>query len=323
MKKRNIIPVLLVILLLSACGVTNKADTRNPEDAELISESRHYNENMTLEQFQEVTNQLVTYLTSLGDSFSSMSDLCVKYADAINSVETFDWSQYWDFRETKADVEQVCEEILQYDDSECSAEYQLCFDEIKSIAFSVLCYFHEIDGERSIDELNFLMNQIDDKVESGMSDVIVYQTKASIAYTEMNDGDEATIQELKDSISPDSVINIAYPTGSGQFTNKFGTVDTKCAHSDCNNAIASTGDTDCCIIHSNKCLNCGKYIDGDAVFCMDCIEGTLPTAIVHSGGCKYRYFDGSTCGQPVSDGMTLCEEHFKELDNIYNDLVKK
>lgn len=55
------------------------------------------------------------------------------------------------------------------------------------------------------------------------------------------------------------------------FTNKFGTPTTKCAHSGCNKYIASSGDTNCCTTHSNNCLNCGCYIDGDAMYCITCL----------------------------------------------------
>ena len=56
------------------------------------------------------------------------------------------------------------------------------------------------------------------------------------------------------------------------FTNKYGTPTTKCAHPGCNNYIATSGDTNCCPQHSNRCLNCGKYCDGDAMYCGDCIK---------------------------------------------------
>ena len=62
---------------------------------------------------------------------------------------------------------------------------------------------------------------------------------------------------------------------STYFTNKYGTPTTKCAHPGCNNYIASSGDTNCCTTHSKKCLTCGKYIDEDAVYCMDCLEKAL------------------------------------------------
>lgn len=60
-------------------------------------------------------------------------------------------------------------------------------------------------------------------------------------------------------------------SSSDSFTNKYGTSTTKCAVAGCENYIASSGDTNCCTTHSNKCGICNKYIDGDAMYCMDCI----------------------------------------------------
>lgn len=59
------------------------------------------------------------------------------------------------------------------------------------------------------------------------------------------------------------------------FTNKYGTATTKCNHVGCNNYIASSGDTNCCTTHSKKCGECGKYIDEDALYCIDCLLGAL------------------------------------------------
>lgn len=56
------------------------------------------------------------------------------------------------------------------------------------------------------------------------------------------------------------------------FTNSYGTSSTVCAISNCSRLIASSGDTNCCTIHSNNCKECGKYIDSDATWCMSCIE---------------------------------------------------
>lgn len=55
------------------------------------------------------------------------------------------------------------------------------------------------------------------------------------------------------------------------FTNKYGTETTKCAHAGCSNYIASSGDTNCCPTHSNRCIGCNCYIDGDALMCLECI----------------------------------------------------
>ena len=59
------------------------------------------------------------------------------------------------------------------------------------------------------------------------------------------------------------------------FTNKYDTSTTRCAHSGCSNYIASSGDTNCCTTHSNRCYECNCYIDEDANWCMKCIEDAL------------------------------------------------
>lgn len=64
-------------------------------------------------------------------------------------------------------------------------------------------------------------------------------------------------------------------SSSSNFTNAYGTATTKCAHPGCNNYIASSGDTNCCTTHSKKCMNCGKYIDEDAMFCISCLAEAL------------------------------------------------
>lgn len=67
----------------------------------------------------------------------------------------------------------------------------------------------------------------------------------------------------------------SYMTNDKNFSNKYGTSTTKCNHNGCNRNIASSGDTNCCEIHSNKCKICSKYIDEDALVCMECVEKNL------------------------------------------------
>ncbi|MBQ7119639.1 MAG: hypothetical protein IJO09_05445 [Oscillospiraceae bacterium] len=62
---------------------------------------------------------------------------------------------------------------------------------------------------------------------------------------------------------------------SSSFSNAYGTPDTVCVVSGCNKKIASSGDTNCCTSHSNCCGECGKYIDGDAMYCMSCIKDAI------------------------------------------------
>jgi len=62
---------------------------------------------------------------------------------------------------------------------------------------------------------------------------------------------------------------------SSYFSNEYGTSTTRCAHSGCSNYIASSGDTNCCTIHSNRCWECNCYIDEDAMACMSCLRSAL------------------------------------------------
>lgn len=59
------------------------------------------------------------------------------------------------------------------------------------------------------------------------------------------------------------------------FSNKYGNSTTRCAKSGCRNYIVSSGDSAYCAIHSNKCLECHCYIDGDAMYCMNCLTDAL------------------------------------------------
>lgn len=331
-KRVNVIMIFCAVLL-SACGMKDSTHIeKDVQYAETMSELRPYNENMTWEQYTQITNDLIDNSIAIGDCFEQMIDLCKKYANVINSAETFDWSQYWDFRELKSNISTKCEQLLHYDDSKCSSEYQLCVDEFKNMAYEMLHYFAIISEERDVAELEILNNNIHNTIAYGMNQALLYQTQATIAYLEANNGDMEIIQELKNSIVDYSTSNSAHSTKSGVFTNSYGTATTKCTHQDCSNVIASSGDTNCCIVHSNKCLNCGKYIDEDAYFCINCLSGNTKS-VNNSGdyssnnapleGCWYTYFDGTICGNRTSNGSPLCDAHFKELNDTYNSLIGK
>lgn len=78
-------------------------------------------------------------------------------------------------------------------------------------------------------------------------------------------------------------------SSSSGFSNKYGTSSTKCAVSGCSNYIASSGDTNCCASHSNKCLECRKYIDGDAMYCMSCLTSAAKKVSGSSGNSSKGY----------------------------------
>lgn len=105
------------------------------------------------------------------------------------------------------------------------------------------------------------------------------------------------------------------------FTNEYGTPTTKCSHSGCNNYIASSGDTNCCTQHSNRCLECNKYIDEDALYCVACIENAanelkLETHTCEECGKEGRYTITGITGQTEY----YCYTHYKELQDMYESL---
>lgn len=81
------------------------------------------------------------------------------------------------------------------------------------------------------------------------------------------------------------------------FTNSYGTSSTICAEKGCNRLIASSGDTNCCTIHSNNCKECGNYIDSDATYCMTCIEkATKQTVAPSKSNSSYSTKRTPACG---------------------------
>ena len=93
--------------------------------------------------------------------------------------------------------------------------------------------------------------------------------------------DEETFLKVVNSVQlPELNVKDAYTSSSkksqsSDFTNQYGTASTQCAYSGCTRKIAPSGDTNCCTQHSNKCGNCGCYIDSDAIYCMSCLTNSL------------------------------------------------
>ena len=100
------------------------------------------------------------------------------------------------------------------------------------------------------------------------------------------------------SVSSGSSGNSGSSTGTGSsFRNKYGTPTTYCAHSGCTKYIASSGDTNCCTTHSNRCLECRCYIDEDAMYCMDCLTGSLGDSHSKSNSESKSSHDCYICGK--------------------------
>lgn len=112
-------------------------------------------------------------------------------------------------------------------------------------------------------------------------------------------------------------------TPSTPFTNEYGTPTTKCAHSGCNNYIASSGDTNCCTTHSNKCLSCGKYIDEDAMYCIRCLTSAANKNTTSSSSgekCHFKQGGQEVCNNPCVSGENYCSYHLQYLTDAFNSL---
>ena len=345
----------LIVLSFTACGV-GEAESR-PGDGEVTNNARTQtteegtdrprNDNMTYDQLEKFTYDMTSYVSRLGDIDAQLGELCKKYEADINAGEHFDWSRYDDFKKIAVIIEQLDGELSQYDDSFVSYYYQKAYEEIAGIVEKHKNYIASISKERSVKELTTLLQQLSCDTEIGFSNSDVYMTMALIDFCEENGIDEETTNSFREQID-ESPLYRGSPLYSGKthsssvdttvyyrsvFTNSYGTSMTKCAHQGCTSYIASSGDTNACIVHSNKCLGCGKYIDEDALICMDCLSGKTTQLTssgkytdgnkVPEGGCQFQYFDGSKCGEKVEHYINLCDRHFKELNDIYCSLAGK
>jgi hypothetical protein len=105
------------------------------------------------------------------------------------------------------------------------------------------------------------------------------------------------------------------------FTNEYGTPTTQCAHPGCENYIATSGDTNCCAEHSNRCLDCKKYIDEDASYCVECISKAVNEVKSEKHTCEECSKEGIYTITGIT-GQTeyYCSTHYEELKNLVGNL---
>lgn len=118
-------------------------------------------------------------------------------------------------------------------------------------------------------------------------------------------------------------------SSTSSFSNAYGTATTKCAHAGCNNNIASSGDTNCCTTHSKRCLECNKYIDEDAMYCMSCLSKAADKASSKKSSGSSSYSSGkssySSGSSSSSSGTTGAGGYDmpNENDKSFSDYVKR
>lgn len=108
--------------------------------------------------------------------------------------------------------------------------------------------------------------QYDQVVEEHLSkQFLFFEDGNIIKIVQYDDGKETKTTYYKTSSEVISKSSDGYSAYSGK----------KCAKSGCDSNAVTTGDSIYCAKHSNRCLNCSCYIDGDAMYCMSCIKKAL------------------------------------------------
>ena len=157
------------------------------------------------------------------------------------------------------------------------------------------------------DDFSYMLSEAFHQYQAIITSIFLdADTKDGVVYISANGSEREsseTYRTLTERFGTGETVSDNTSGSSSSFTNKYGTPTTKCAHAGCNNYIATTGDTNCCPSHSSRCLNCGKYIDEDAMYCIDCISNSVS----HSAGSG-----NSGYGQPNNYDMPKEDESLSD-----------
>ena len=169
-----------------------------------------------------------------------------------------------------------------------------------------------------------------------------YTSKLSYQYKDLKTGKfqkYSTIEELytqaeiktKSNNEKENVQSPATKTSTSQtkevFTNLYGTPTTICAHFGCTNFIASSGDTNCCTLHSKRCLVCRCYIDEDATYCLKCLKSATESALNATNKkcemCSNKATKILLVIQPngESESFRMCQSHYDEYKKYFNSKI--
>lgn len=274
----KLLGLLLCAVILASCrNVENKAvldsDMRSETLKQVVSMA-----DMDEEEFKKVSSDITGFYMALVGLLGDMNEILrteiVENDDGeLNSNTLLYWPENKAFSDLKEKAYAVREEIYSYDISEYPPEIENAFYELYQMADTNVDMYEKLSIRLDIKQMekiynNFLLNLIDDSW-----DVNIKIENVLVAYLETHNADTELIENVKEEFKRER--SNLRETEQQLFTNEYGTRTTKCAHLGCSEYIASSGDTNCCVIHSNKCLNCNKYIDEDAVYCMDCLTDAV------------------------------------------------
>lgn len=149
-------------------------------------------------------------------------------------------------------------------------------------------------------------------MKKGMAITVLLMVILIVLVCGVNQNKKQTPESEKESYSATTGnYSSQHSNTQSSFTNKYGTATTKCAHTGCSNYIAKSGDTNCCTTHSNRCLDCNKYIDEDAYYCVSCIAAAA-TPTCEACSKKATYSIKGITGQTEY----YCTEHYNEMKEL-------
>lgn len=297
MKKVLTAGLLTLVILLGGCS------TSPSSNAQESSGNNSSNDVSSVDLIQETQETLAPYLAILGkESEDGAVGLPQEAIDTINAVKIMDRTGTVshgmpDFISTQVSIMQWI------DNSEATEQ------EFDSFLESLRLYFGK--PEEGVEDYDTMSEETHVWVDYNNSSYVACWYDAGVITVEWHYDESISNSEIDNTPDTENDNTVA-------FTNKYGTPTTVCAHTGCTKYIAPSGDTNCCTIHSNQCMDCGCYIDEDATWCVSCLQ----KAAEQAAQTNKHYCE--VCGKEATfsiDGITgskeyYCSTHYNEMKDM-------
>lgn len=316
MKRKKIYALLLVLAMLVMVGCGTQSDTQPSQNSIVATEPIDlpiqettvpdtqyeirlgYSEAAKL--FDKEFKNFETLIDDVGYTISYYSDSSFATIDEIKTYESM-WQDLSD--DANAISASLTAKLPPKEYEEIWNAYVSCMNQLSTIFAKGTDLDVNHDGTYTGDEL-----------QSVTLDIGYEFVDISNEAVELTNELKALSEKIAASQKPtdnDSKTDSSNSDTSTPFTNKYGTPTTKCAHTGCYNYIATSGDTNCCTTHSNRCLDCNKYIDEDAYWCVSCIAAAAtPT-------CEACSKDATHTITGITGQIEYyCTEHYNEMKEL-------
>ena len=297
MKKALGASILALILLLSGCSSSSDNDTQESTGNGIVDEVG------SVDLVQDTENTLSPYLAVLGtESEDGSVRLPQEAIDNINSVKIMDRTGRIshgmpDFTSTQVSIMQWI------DNSEATEQ------EFDAFLESLRLYYGK--SEEGVRDYENMSDETHVWIDYDNTSYVACWYDTGVITVEWHYDESISDSGNDNSVDTESDNTVA-------FTNKYGTPTTICAHTGCTNYIAPSGDTNCCTVHSNRCMDCNCYIDEDATWCVSCLQ----KAAEQAAQTNKHYCE--VCGEEATysiDGITgskeyYCSTHYNEMKDL-------